>query len=136
MATCADIVHEQLPGNAAEDSYSFLPVFLDMQGNKPVRRYMVQQTNRLELSIRDGMWKYLDHEGSGGNDYSKSILEPYRMKGNDPEAPGQLYDLNTDPGETNNLYSMYPEKVKAMKAQLDFYREYGQATRDLNKGRN
>lgn len=89
---------------------------------------MVQQTNRLELSIRDGMWKYLDHKGSGGNDYkNKNELAPYRIEVNDPEAPGQLYNLEVDPGETNNLYSEYPEKVKEMKKQLDFYRENGQA---------
>ena len=127
MATCAEIVNTKLPVNAAEDSYSFLSVFLGSQKDKPVRKYVLQQTNRLELSIRDGMWKYLDHKGSGGNDYNKIELAPYMIEDNDPEAPGQLYDLETDPGETNNLYSLYPEKVKEMKNQLDFYREYGQA---------
>ena len=127
MATCAEIVNAKLPGGTAEDSYNFLPVFLGEQGDKPVRKYMVQQTNRLELSIRDGLWKYLDHKGSGGNDYkNKSELSPYRIEDNDPDAPGQLYNLKTDPGETNNLYSEYPEKVKEMKKQLDFYRENGQ----------
>jgi arylsulfatase A-like enzyme len=127
MATCAEIVNAELPENAAEDSYNFLPVFLGDQGDKPLRKYMVQQTNRLELSIRDGMWKYLDHKGSGGNDYkNKSELAPYRIVDNDPDALGQLYNLKTDPGETNNLYSEYPEKVKEMKKQLDFYRENGQ----------
>ncbi|MDB4583187.1 arylsulfatase [Draconibacterium sp.] len=127
MATCAEIINAKLPDDAAEDSYNFLPVFLGDQGDKPVRKYMVQQTNRLELSIRDELWKYLDHKGSGGNDYkNKSELAPYRIEDNDPEAQGQLYNLETDPGETNNLYSVYPERVKEMKKQLDFYRENGQ----------
>ncbi|MDX1285007.1 MAG: sulfatase-like hydrolase/transferase, partial [Draconibacterium sp.] len=128
MATCAEIVNTKLSNNVAEDSYNFLPVFLGTQGDKPVRKYMVQQTNRLELSIRDGMWKYLDHKGSGGNDYNnKSELAPYKIADNDPDVPGQLYNLKTDPGETNNLYSQYPDKVNEMKNQLDFYRKNGQA---------
>ena len=129
MATCADIINVKLPRNAAEDSYSFLSVFLGDQGDKPVRMYVLQQTNRLELSIRDGMWKYLDHKGSGGNDYNKIELAPFRIEDNDPEAPGQLYNLKTDPGETNNLYGIYPDRVKEMKKQLDYYREHGQVSR-------
>ena len=129
MATVAEIVDVKLPAHSAEDSYSLLPVFLGIQGETPVRRYLLQQTNRLELSIRDGMWKYLDHKGSGGNDYSKDVLEPYRIDDTDPEAPGQLYNLQTDPGETTNLYSVYPERVREMKNQLDSYRENKQVER-------
>ena len=88
MATCAEITGTKLPNNAAEDSYSFLPVLLGNQGDKPVRQYMMQQTNLLDLSIREGMWKYLDHKGSGGNDYSKGSLVQYQNKDNDPEAKG------------------------------------------------
>jgi arylsulfatase A len=36
--------------------------------------------------------------------------------GNDP-AP-QLYDLSKDIGETENLAEKYPDRVKAMAAQL------------------
>ncbi len=89
----------------------------------------MQQTNKLELSIRGGKWKYLDHKGSGGNNYNKSVLVSYRLEDTDPEAPGQLYNLETDPGETTNLYSAYPERVKELKKQLDYYRTNGQVER-------
>ena len=36
-----------------------------------------------------------------------------------PGAPGQLYDLETDPGERKNLYFEHPEIVKELKALLD-----------------
>jgi arylsulfatase A-like enzyme len=43
------------------------------------------------------------------------------------DAPGQLYNLETDPGETTNLYSKHPEMVKALKAQLDAFKASGRS---------
>ncbi|MGI9458280.1 MAG: sulfatase-like hydrolase/transferase [Aeoliella sp.] len=130
MATCAEIVGAKLPDDAAEDSYNMLPVLLGTQGDKPVRRYMLQQSISLAMSIREGKWKYLDHKGSGGNNYDHTGswgMKPYALKETDPNAPGQLYDLETDPGETNNMYSRRPEIVKKLKAQLEVFRESGRS---------
>ena len=127
MATCAEITGAALPNNAAEDSYNMLPVLLGTQGNTPVRRFMLMQTVFLEMSIRDGQWKYLDHQGSGGNNYSRINLKPYDLKDTDPQAPGQLYDLKNDPGETTNLYSQHPEIVTGMKAQLEIFKSSGRS---------
>ena len=128
MATCASIINYELPDNAAEDSYNFLPVLLGNQGNVPVREYMLQQTNRLDLAIRNNNWKYLDHKGSGGNNYTRDgVLAAYIIEDNDPDAPGQLYDLRVDPGETINLYSQKPEIIRKMKTQLDRWVETGRS---------
>jgi len=130
MATCAAVAGAKLPDNAAEDSYNFLPVLLGTQGDKPVRRYMLQQTMSLAMSIRRGKWKYLDHKGSGGNNYNRGGswgMKQYALKDTDPDAPGQLYDLQTDPGETTNLYSKHPEIVKALKAQLEKFKASGRS---------
>ena len=127
MATCAEITGTVLPNNAAEDSYNMLPVLLGTQGNTPVRRFMLEQTIFLEMSIRDGQWKYLDHQGSGGNNYSRIKLKPYALEDTDPQAPGQLYNLETDPSETTNLYSRYPEIVRGMKAQLEAFKSSGRS---------
>ena len=81
-----------------------------------MRRYLLQQTMSLAMSIRDGQWKYLDHKGSGGNNYQRDGawgMKPYALNNNDPDAPGQLYDLATDPGETHNLYSKNPAIVES-----------------------
>jgi arylsulfatase A len=54
---------------AAEDSLSILPVLEGKQPEtEPLRRYTLQESIR-GFSLRDGSWKYLDHRGSGGNDY-------------------------------------------------------------------
>lgn len=130
MATCAEIVGTALPDDAAEDSYGMLRVLLGTQGNQAVRQHMLQQTISLAMSIRDGHWKYLDHQGSGGNDYDREGewgMNPYKLEDTDPDAPGQLYNLKTDPGERVNLYSEYPEKVIQMKAKLEEFKESGRS---------
>jgi arylsulfatase A len=128
MATCAAVAGAELPDNAAEDSCNFLPVLLGTQGDKPVRRYLLQQTISLKLSIRRGPWKYLDHKGSGGNNYQRNpMLKPYALPEEAPTAPGQLYHLQTDPGETTNLYLKHPEIVKELKAKLNEFKAAGRS---------
>ena len=127
MATCAEIVGAKLPNDAAEDSYNMLPVLLGTQCDKAVRRHLLQQTISFAMSIRDGKWKYLDHKGSGGNNYDRGNLKQYALKDTDPEASGQLYNLDTDPGETTNLYSKHPEIVKMLKAQLEIFKSCGRS---------
>lgn len=123
MATCAAVVGQDLPNDAAEDSYDMLPVLLGEQGGASLRPYLIQQTMGHKLSIRVGDWKYIDHAGSGGNDYvgpnPRWSMRPYALPDTDPDAPGQLYDLATDPGETTNLFSRHPEIVTRLKAMLD-----------------
>jgi arylsulfatase A len=114
MATCAAVADADLPADAAEDSFNMLPVMLGTQP-EPVREFTLHQTIRLALAIRQGDWKYLDHKGSGGNNYDKTgsnSMKPYALTDTDPNAPGQLYNLETDPGETTNLYSKHPQIVK------------------------
>ncbi len=127
MATCAAIVGADLPAGAAEDSYDMLPVLLDKQGEKPVRRFTLQQTISLALSIRRGSWKYLDHKGSGGNRYGRGRLTQYALPEKAPDAPGQLYNLDDDPGETDNLYFARPKIVKELKAQLEEFKKSGRS---------
>lgn len=126
MATCAAIVDVDLPNDAAEDSFNILPVLLG-QTNEDVRDFTLHQTISLALSIRKGDWKYLDHSGSGGNNYSRGNLKQFDLPNSAPNAPGQLYDLKTDPGETTNLYNERPAIVKELKAQLEAFRKSGRS---------
>jgi len=71
------------------------------------------------LSIRRGPWKYLDHRGSGGNNYDRAELKAFALPDTAPDAPGQLYNLATDPGERTNLYFKHPDIVKELKRLLD-----------------
>lgn len=127
MATLAALVNSTLPNTAAEDSINFLPVLLGTQGEEPLRKYVLQQTNQLALSIRKGPWKYLNHRGSGGNRYDQARLQPFVLPEIAPEAPGQLYNLELDPGETNNLYFERPDILQELKTKLDKYVNSGRS---------
>ena len=121
MATVAAIIGAKLPDNSAEDSFSLLPAWLG-EDQAPIRPYLLQQAfgGQRTLSIRRGDWKYLDHTGSGGNRYENDPgLKAFHLPDTAPEAPGQLYNLATDPGETKNFYNARPDVVAELKALLE-----------------
>ena len=119
MATCATITGATLPDSAAPDSFDILPILLGKDNGGQIRPYTLHQTISLALAIRKGPWKYLDHKGSGGNNYNNPELKPFALPDSAPDAPGQLYNLETDPGETVNLYFKHPEIVAELKALLE-----------------
>jgi hypothetical protein len=127
MATCAAMAGATLPENSAEDSFDLLPILLNRDGVAQVRPYTLHQTISLALAIRRGPWKYLDHRGSGGNNYEKGAMKPFALTDNAPDAPGQLYNLQTDPGEKVNLYFKHPEIVKEMKSLLEQSKDSGRS---------
>ncbi len=121
VATVASIIGVTLPDNAAEDSFNMLPAWLS-KDTSPIRPYLLQQGfgGKRTLSIRRGDWKYLDHTGSGGNLYENDPgLKLFIVPESAPDSPGQLYNLETDPGETQNLYAARPEIVTELKALLE-----------------
>lgn len=121
MATVAAIIGAKLPDNAAEDSFDMLPAWLG-KDKAPIRPYMLQQAfgGLRTLSIRRGEWKYLDHTGSGGNRYENDPgLKPFHLPDTAPDAPGQLYNLVVDPGETKNLALERHEIVTELKTLLE-----------------
>ncbi|MDA1053393.1 MAG: arylsulfatase [Planctomycetota bacterium] len=128
MATCAAVVHADLPNDAAEDSFNFLPVLTGSQReDQPIRNYTLHQTISLALAIRQGPWKYLDHQGSGGNNYDRPNLKPFELQDTAPDAPGQLYHLASDPGETTNLYFKHLAVAQQLKSKLDEFCESGRS---------
>jgi arylsulfatase A-like enzyme len=133
MATLASVVGYALPDEAATDSFDLLPVMLGWQdGSDPVRPHLLTQSFRGEFQLRVGPWKYLDHPGSGGNNYDRPMMKRYALEDTAPDAPGQLYHLEKDPGETKNLYFIEEEKRKEMQELLKKLKESG---RSAPKGR-
>ena len=105
FATVASVIGVSLPDEVATDSFDMLPVLLGQRAEADsVRPHLLTQSFRGEFQIRQGSWKYLAHKGSGGNGYEKGNLAQYALQETEPDAPGQLYNLDTDPGETKNLY--------------------------------
>ena len=131
MATCATLSGTTIPRDAAEDSFDILPALLGQAGDKPIREYTLHQTISLALAIRHGDWKYLDHKGSGGNNYERKGewgLKQFALPERAPDALGQLYNLANDPGETTNLYNEHPKIVKKLKAKLEAFKKSGRSS--------
>ena len=116
FATLASIVEYPLPDDQATDSFDMLPAMLGSQKEgRSIRPHMLTQSFRGEFQVRQGHWKYLDHKGSGGNGYDREPMKSYALPEMAPDAPGQLYNLQTDPGETTNLY--FSEEARRIEMQ-------------------
>lgn len=103
LATMADIGKVKLNAGEGPDSFSILPL---LKGDdRPVRPNLALQSGRGTNVIRQGPWKLIQGLGSGG--FSK----PSQVKPKPGTAPGQLYHLERDPGETDNRYEAEPAKV-------------------------
>jgi len=119
FATLASLTGYELAENDAVDSFDMLPALLGTQpDDEPIRPHMLTQSFRSEFQLRQGNWKYLDHTGSGGNNYDNVNMKPYALPETAPDATGQLYDLSNDPGETTNLFFIEADKRKKMQALL------------------
>jgi len=128
MATLASVVGYKLRDDAARDSFDMLPAMLGIQDpKKSIRPHLLTQSFRGEFQIRKGKWKYLDHKGSGGNNYARGAMKKYALTETAPEAPGQLYDLEKDPGETTNLFFKEEARRKELQALLKTLKSSGRS---------
>lgn len=119
FATLASVVGYELADEDAVDSFDMLPVLLGLRPeDEPVRPHMLTQSFRGEFQLRQGNWKYLDHLGSGGNNYANEKLKPLLLPELAPKAKGQLYDLSKDPGESRNLFFSEADRRAKMQALL------------------
>ena len=119
LATFAAITGTKLPAGAGEDSFNFLPELLGEQHAALARTEMLLGWGKGNLFLRKGDWKLIPFLGSGG------MSKPSKTKPKPGEPLGQLYNLATDPGETDNLYSAHPDIVKDLTAATDRLRDKG-----------
>lgn len=109
MATCADITDFQLPSEAAEDSFSILPL---LQGRKRLvpRAPVIHHSANGMFSLREGQWKMVFGNGSGGRQQPRG--KPF-------EKPYALFDLEQDPSETTNVIDAHPEIAQRLTENLE-----------------
>lgn len=122
MASLTDLLDVELPDNAGEDSISNLPLWSGQPLNQPLREAMVHHSIDGSFSIRQGTWKLELCPGSGGWSYPKPGEEPETI----PKV--QLYELDSDIGESKNLATDYPEKVEQLRDLLKKYVLDGRST--------
>jgi len=121
IATSADIAGTELPSNAGEDSVSFLPALLGKE-IQTERKGIIHHSVSGHFAYREGKWKLLLAKASGGWTSPKENEVP-------PNSPiAQLYNMDTDPGETTNLYEQEPEIAAQLLQQLEAYVFAGRST--------
>lgn len=116
-ATCAETIGAELTKNEAEDSCSLLPLMRE-ESNAARGAYVVNHSANGMFAIRDGNWKLVLGNGSGGRQAPKG--KPF-------EKPYHLFDLSKDIGETTNLIEKHPEVATRLEAELEKIRESGRS---------
>ena len=101
-ATLGKLVGAKSDTTASPDSRDLSPALL---GETEVGRdHIIEHANR--LAIRMGQWKLIPGAAAAANN----------------AQPTQLYDLETDLGETKNLADRHPEIVVQLKETLEHIR--------------
>jgi arylsulfatase A len=117
MATCAAIVGAELSGNEAEDSFSLLPLMQGKSRRTP-RAPVIHHSAGGMFAIRDGRWKLVLGNGSGGREKPRGV--PFGK-------PYHLYDLSRDASERSNLVDEHKEVVDDLVGKFEKIRESGRS---------
>lgn len=110
VATFAEILGVELKDNEGEDSVSDLPIWKGK--DEPVRFATVHSSGQGRFAIRKGKWKLELWHGSGGQS-----PDPVPAEG-ETLPPVQLYDMESDPSETANVWAEHPDIVRALTEEL------------------
>ncbi len=98
----------ELSAGEGEDSFSFMPLLLGLD-DQYVRAPVVNHSSAGMFAIRDGAYKLVLGNGSGGRQQPKG--EPW-------EKPYALFNLDTDIAETNNIIDQQAALAEIMEAKL------------------
>jgi arylsulfatase A-like enzyme len=139
LATLASIVGRPLKEGEAVDSLDQLKV-LAGSPEAPVRKTLIVTPNSPKhLSVRHGKWVYIPERDSGGFQGKKvgshlfagAAALPFAGRANSDVVngkirkdapPAQLYDLESDPHQEQNVYGKHPEVVRELEVLLNDYR--------------
>lgn len=109
IATCAELTGQKLLPGEGEDSFSMLSGFRGTASATTKRNEVVHHSINGMFALRQGKWKFVDGNGSGG----------WTKEANPDALDGQLYDMVKDPQEKVNLYATYPDVVKKLRVRLN-----------------
>jgi len=103
LATCAAIAGVKYGKNVGEDSASLVPMFSDVNAKRGAM--VINHSAAGMFAIRDGNWKLVLGNGSGGRQQprGKAFGKPY-----------QLFDLSKDIGETKNVAEANADVVERL----------------------
>jgi arylsulfatase A-like enzyme len=138
LATFAALTGQELDKAKPTDSVNMLPALLE-EPTDQIRDHLILAPRRgSHLSVRKGKWMYIPRKGSGGFSGNKpgqhafsgppaanfigsvnSDIENGKIKKDAPQA--QLYDLEADVNQTQNVIKQYPKIANELKILLQTY---------------
>jgi arylsulfatase A len=108
IATLAEILDVKLPENAGEDSFSMMPLLRGEE--RPIRTHSINTACAGTPSLREGAWKLV---------FAVDAAKKTRV---------QLYNLDEDIAERNNLADEQPDRVRSMKDTMEKLISNGRST--------
>ncbi|MGB2273915.1 MAG: sulfatase-like hydrolase/transferase, partial [Flavicella sp.] len=131
MATLAAVVGTDLPKGTAPDSFNFLPVWKGAFVEKPIREMTIHNTFENLWAIRNGEWLFVDGPSGSKRNPPKKFSDFRGYK--NFKTKGLLFNMVNDPGQRENLYEHYPNKVEKLENLLTEYRsEAISSDKDVN----
>ena len=140
LRSLATICGANVPANNAGDSLDVSPALL---GRSQMGRIVLVEEAEV-LAIRDARWKLVDRSQMPGRrdpnqkprpltkaqpaevrERQRKWHEPWTV--DYPEAPLELYDLKSDPGETKNVAADHPDIVVRLRSRLEQIRNSGRS---------
>lgn len=118
-ATLAAVIDQPIAPQekVAEDSFNALSAFFGTQSAEPVRSSMIVHSPNGNYAIRRGPRKYIEGKPS-------PTLKRVPRK---DELHAQLYNLEDDPAEQNNLLSRQPDVARSLADLLESHRSSGRS---------
>lgn len=135
LATFASLFDRKLNQGEGVDSYNMLPVLLG-ETKEEVRPEMLIAPNDLKnIALRKGEWMYISAQGGGGfkaerrglhdfggppatvfTEQENSDIKNGQLK--EDAAPAQLYNIEEDVTQKENVYKQHPELAEQMKERI------------------
>ena len=132
LATMAAVVGRRLKAQEGPDSFNMLPALTGTPKGQIRDHVIVCPRSAKHIALRKGKWMYIAAKGNGGfggrrigehalggpaafalTRQVNSDVADAKLKADAP--PAQLYDLQADPAQKENLYRSRPEVVEEMR---------------------
>lgn len=109
LATVCTVGGAEFEATASPDSFDFSALLLDSTKNTVNRPPVINHSSSGMFAIRDGSWKLVLGNGSGGRQ---------QPKGKRFTRPYMLFDLSNDLGEQRNVIEEHSERAERMEKAL------------------
>ena len=128
MATASEILKNEIPENAAEDSLSFLSMLKGSSIGQGTREAIIHHSMSGKFAIRKDNWILIDDPTGDDNVHNGEPQWLKEKRGYTAhDYPAELFDLENDLAERHNLYAEQPDIVNALRELLEKYKREGRS---------